>query len=226
MECFKHNNRQAVGECEKCGAGLCPDCEVEIGGRVYCKGCVEKMINGGWPGPGYGYERMDRGRSGGGRSRGVYFLASLMPGAGLMYLGLIKRGLFFMAAFFLTIYFASSWGMGFLGLAIPVIWVAGLFDGFGKMRLMEDGIAVPDGVDDIMGFIRRNKNVLGLFLGILLLNWALGSGLGFVSSYLPNSVYRLFRDASRLMPLLLIIGGFMFLRRRRRNITDDGKREQ
>jgi len=208
MSCVKHADRPAAGYCQKCGFGLCEDCGVEVGGRVYCKGCVEDVVNGNYEGEPRRYVA--------GRSRAVFFITSLLPGASAMYLGLIKRGLFFMTAFFLTIYFASSWGMGFLGLMIPVLWVTAFFDGFNKLKRMESGILVEDGIEDILDFARRNKSILCLFLAILLLNWALGSGLKFIASILPGRLYWMFYEANKLLPLLLIIGGIVFLLKRKR----------
>ncbi|MCL2530940.1 MAG: hypothetical protein FWE40_02125 [Oscillospiraceae bacterium] len=68
-------------------------------------------------------------------SKFLTFCFSLLPGAGHMYLGLMKRGLSFMILFFATIaatFLSSSLRlepfMFAFALAIPIVWFAAFFD--------------------------------------------------------------------------------------------------
>jgi len=133
-----------------------------------------------------------------------------MPGVGLMYLGLLKRGLFFLTAFFIAAYFAGSWGLGFLGIAIPILWLTAFFDGFKKLNRMNAGINVPDDISDIKNFAARHKNILVLFLALLLVNWAFSGRSAFFMGF---PFFGLFRG---VIPFILIAGGIVFLFRRRR----------
>ena len=40
--CFYHERKRAVTVCEECGRFLCALCEVRIGGRILCPGCIER----------------------------------------------------------------------------------------------------------------------------------------------------------------------------------------
>jgi len=41
MKCINHPDRDAVGICVSCGAGLCADCRYMRDGAAYCKDCYE-----------------------------------------------------------------------------------------------------------------------------------------------------------------------------------------
>lgn len=45
MECSLHAGRQAQAACVYCGKLFCEECLVEVNGRMYCKGDVEKVMN-------------------------------------------------------------------------------------------------------------------------------------------------------------------------------------
>ena len=84
-------------------------------------------------------------------------LFSLIPGAGHMYLGLMKRGASIMAAFFATIaaaaFFNSLGLFGYVfGLMIPVVWFVAFFDFWRYPRmspeekaLVQDDFFIPQG---------------------------------------------------------------------------------
>lgn len=44
MHCFVHQDRDAVGLCKACAKGLCPDCAVDLGHGLACKGIHEDMV--------------------------------------------------------------------------------------------------------------------------------------------------------------------------------------
>ena len=44
MHCFIHQDRNAVGCCKACGKGLCPDCAVDLGHGLSCKGPHEEVV--------------------------------------------------------------------------------------------------------------------------------------------------------------------------------------
>jgi hypothetical protein len=41
MRCFYHQDREAVGGCKSCGKGLCPECAVDLGKGLACRGRCE-----------------------------------------------------------------------------------------------------------------------------------------------------------------------------------------
>lgn len=60
------------------------------------------------------------------KSATVFF--SLLPGAGHMFMGFMKRGVSFMALFFLTIFLSSWLSIGPLMYLLPVLWFYSFFD--------------------------------------------------------------------------------------------------
>ena len=56
----------------------------------------------------------------------VFF--SLLPGAGHMFMGFMKRGVSLMSLFFLTIFLSSWLGIGPLLYVLPVLWFYSFFD--------------------------------------------------------------------------------------------------
>lgn len=45
MNCFKHNDRVAVGICRSCAKGLCVECAVPLTNGLACKGSCEERVN-------------------------------------------------------------------------------------------------------------------------------------------------------------------------------------
>ncbi|MCD6461978.1 MAG: hypothetical protein J7L61_04475 [Thermoplasmata archaeon] len=45
MKCAVHNDRDAVGVCVHCGGGVCTECRVVLGGRIFCKRCAETVTD-------------------------------------------------------------------------------------------------------------------------------------------------------------------------------------
>lgn len=40
MKCYLHNEAEAVGTCIQCGKGLCPDCALNVNGKIVCRECA------------------------------------------------------------------------------------------------------------------------------------------------------------------------------------------
>lgn len=43
MKCYIHPDIDAVGTCTSCGKTVCSICAMDVGGKVVCKQCAEKM---------------------------------------------------------------------------------------------------------------------------------------------------------------------------------------
>jgi len=43
MKCYVHPDVEAIGTCTGCGKAICPTCSMEVGGKLVCKPCAEKM---------------------------------------------------------------------------------------------------------------------------------------------------------------------------------------
>ena len=107
------------------------------------------------------------------------FLFSLLPGAGHMYFGLMKRGLSFMALLFTCIAGAAIFQVFQLAwifvLAIPVVWFVAFFDFWRFPRMAEEEKAAAHQNDEFLfiksnslalpnGFSRRARIVVGICL--------------------------------------------------------------
>lgn len=46
MKCYVHMGKDAVGICSVCGQGVCENCAVKIGGKLYCRECADKEFAG------------------------------------------------------------------------------------------------------------------------------------------------------------------------------------
>jgi len=44
MKCFNHHDKDAVGICKSCNKGLCPDCAVDVGNGIACKGTCQNEV--------------------------------------------------------------------------------------------------------------------------------------------------------------------------------------
>lgn len=66
------------------------------------------------------------------------FCCSLIPGAGEMYMGFMKRGLSLMSLFFLMLLLVSWLSIDPLLFIMPVIWLYGFFDTHNLRSLPED----------------------------------------------------------------------------------------
>ena len=91
------------------------------------------------------------------KSAFLLFIFSAVPGLNYMYLGLMKRGLFFMTLFFIAIFASHELGIRLLMFAVFILMCYSLFDGFRARRLLMDGFVVPDASDDIIAFFKRHK---------------------------------------------------------------------
>jgi len=196
MQCTHHPGTAAVSSCSTCGEWLCHACALDISGNTFCRICLTRMASEPVPPVAPPPPRFHRRPS-----SGLTFILSFFPGVNYMYLGLMKRGLAAMCAFFLNIYALTLVSGSFIGgpltlllwLALPVGYLSFMFDGFIIRRRIVAGEVVPDNIDDVIGFIRRNKRPLLIML-------ALCVGLGVATSILSV----ILRPFLNLIPLVII----------------------
>jgi hypothetical protein len=44
MRCYNHSEVEAVGTCKACNRGLCPECVVDLGPGLSCRGAHEQRV--------------------------------------------------------------------------------------------------------------------------------------------------------------------------------------
>ncbi|MDR2899560.1 MAG: hypothetical protein LBU94_04530 [Clostridiales bacterium] len=185
MNCYTHYDRQATDRCEHCGQYICGECKVNVGEHVYCKSCAAAFAGGAYknsqrPGPGYpvpprgAYYKPPMPK--GCRDINGFFLfcLSALPGLNYMYIGLMKRGMFFMSLFFLICFIMGTLNAPMLIFALFMEMFYSFFDGFKIRRQILNGEHVNDDVDDVLGFYQNNKGlcyiVTALVVGSAIIN--------------------------------------------------------
>jgi len=84
MTCTIHKNRDAVAYCRDCGRAMCPDCNREVRGLVYCEDCLARHMQPSAP-AGVPSSSYDRAAKPGTPSPGLALFLGLIPGVGAIY---------------------------------------------------------------------------------------------------------------------------------------------
>ena len=107
------------------------------------------------------------------KSKILTFLFAMFPGAGQMYLGYMKRGVYLMTAFWLIVVLMGFLGMSFLAFFLPVIWFYAFFDTLNLRSMSYEYLPHDDflfHLDSALGInvvnFFRHRHLLG---GILLI---------------------------------------------------------
>ena len=199
MNCFIHPEKPAKVKCSSCFGPLCEECIVHTQGSIFCRGC----LTGARLHPSTGAKRPSI-------SKFLLFIFAVFfpPGAGYMYLGLVKRGLCAMIGFFFIIFLLTS-GMPhhvetLLGLSIPIIYLVCIFDSFHIRRKIIAGEAVEDGVGSIINSLLSNKKLCAVIFVVLAIIFA-GTIFDFA-----------FRVLRALLPILIVAFGLYVIFRRKK----------
>jgi len=103
-------------------------------------------------------------------SRFMLLLFSPLPGLGHMYLGLIRRGLFYMFSLalliFLTVVLAPSLLVIFTSFAMAALAAVSFFEAFIIRRDMVMGKEIADTIPNL-AFVGKNKTILAIAIAVL-----------------------------------------------------------
>ena len=175
MYCYKHIDNLSVSLCSTCKNHICAECSVNIEKSYHCKGCVAEMLsltkeqlNSHRPQPQMSSRTPVPSILRYRKSKLLTFVFSLLPGLNYMYLGLMKRGLFFMTFFFALSILIREIRISMFSFTIFMLMCFCLFDSFRIRRLLKDGFDVPDSIDDVLSFYRSNKKTVLLLFGSLI----------------------------------------------------------
>lgn len=228
MNCTNHENEKARFICQDCGVNICNECAVNNNGEIICLQCADnrglvviksKTMKGNENHFPYESESKYRDK---GISSFWGTILSFMPGAGHMYLGLIKKGLQIMIAFFATIALSSYLYSSEIFTAFAtVIWFYSVFDCYHTRKKLQLGEHVSEDLVFDINFKNINTFYLGIglivFGGITLLDELLTRFMFYIdSSRIYYDIIRVFRGS--LLPLLLIFGGIYLIRKRKNNV--------
>ena len=155
------------------------------------------------------------------KSRLFSLLCAFWPGAGEMYLGLMRRGLTLMTVFWSVIVLTAGLGISFLIFVLPIVWFYSFFDTltlrtldyYALVELQEkDEFFFQDllgGEKNLPGIARKYHTWLGfgfILLGLLLLYNRLNRSL-YHMDIIPSWMYSLLRE----LPIVLVAFGIIAL---------------
>jgi len=196
VHCYKHINVPSVSLCSGCKNHICAECSINVENAYYCKSCVAEMLTQSsrlrqdssaestqqpnYPPPAPSSLRYRK-------SKLLTFVFSFLPGLNYMYLGLMKRGLFFMTFFFSLGILIREIRIGMFSFTIFMLMCFCLFDSFRIRRLLKNGFDVPDSIDDVASFYRSNKKPVLLLFGSLIVFGILRRTADFLFSVLLES---------------------------------------
>ncbi|MBB2182111.1 hypothetical protein H0486_04385 [Lachnospiraceae bacterium MD1] len=160
------------------------------------------------------------------------FCFSLLPGAGQMYMGFMKRGLSLMSIFFFLIFLGVWLNVGSLMLAMPIIWFFSFFDTHNLRSMpddefyaMEDNyILLPDTAKEhMMQLQSKYRVVLAIALivvGISILwNNMYEMIRWFIPDVLRNALYRFGHYFPQLfIGFLIILLGIYLIRGKKKDL--------
>lgn len=156
------------------------------------------------------------------------FIFSFMPGAGEMYLGMMKKGLAIMTAFFAVVFVGAILYIQEICVILPVIWCYSFFDTINMKKYSPEGrIEMDDkfGEDvkvffdrDWSGVVKRKNTIFGIgfvLLGLYLLfeNFImplLNRVCDYIGSYIIYDVIR--GIPSFVVAFLIILLGIQMLK--------------
>jgi hypothetical protein len=167
------------------------------------------------------------------KSSFLTFWFSLLPGAGQMYMGFMKRGISLMSAFFLLIFFSTWLNLSPLMFAMPVIWFFAFFDTH-NLRSMpddefyaqeDDYILIPEFAKEKTRVLQsKYRNILALVLIIIGFSILWNNLYGFINYFLPdfisNAIYRFGRYFPQLIVGFAIIALGLYLIRGKKKELD------
>lgn len=158
------------------------------------------------------------------KNKFLTFLFALIPGAGAMYHGLLKRGISLMALFALIIAIAAFLYLPVVTFVLPIIWFYSFFDTVNRMntpleelRDLPDGylfITPPKGADDaaspvLQRLFGQRHLFIGWFLVLfsiwlalkLMFDWSMGY---YFYELLGSSVYNSITSIINRLPSLIL----------------------
>ncbi|MDO4273800.1 MAG: hypothetical protein Q4D16_09025 [Eubacteriales bacterium] len=165
------------------------------------------------------------------------FIASLIPGAGEMYMGFRKKGISIMLVFWSIFALASGMGMDFLVMFLPIIWFYSFFDVHNLKTLsdeefysMEDSyiLHMDQLIGDTDNILKKYRSLIAVILIVFgvsilwnnfadILYWILP---GFLGDIIRSIFYRL---PQIVIAVAIIIAGFYLLSDKRSKLKDNKK---
>lgn len=156
----------------------------------------------------------------------LLFFLSFLPGANYMYMGFMKKGTLAMFSFFTTIYLISFLESFAFVMLLPMIWFFSFFDGFRIRRSINDGIYVEDSIDEVVSFVKKYTFHISIVLLIMFAFSFLSTSLNYAFDFFGIShYYNAKRFLGILPPILIIIVGYLIIRKPKNNDVIDKRND-
>jgi len=145
-------------------------------------------------------------------SPALTFLFSFLPGAGHMYLGLMRRGLELMAAFFACIFIvADLLQLAEIGVPLSIIiFFYSLFDAQHLSKAIRRGEPVSDTGQQFLPKIAFNAYHMGIAAIVLGLIFLMDRLRGYMIHFIPDIAYSMIQRS--IIPLLIIALGLYIIK--------------
>lgn len=153
-------------------------------------------------------------------SRKLALFFSLVPGAGHMYLGLIKQGIQLMLLFFSIIFIGASFQLDFLLIFLPIVWFYSIFDV--RLKSLQENIPKDDNLpifsnvrsfDDLMKNNLMDKYIAYLLILMGILSVVNNILIPLASRYIDYEIIRYTKSC--IISFILIATGCLLLRRKK-----------
>lgn len=155
MKCHMHPEVEAIGTCTSCGRAVCPECSLNVAGKITCKACAEAMatqcVTTTKKEPALALLLSLIGG----------FVSGMFIGLGQLYNGQVKKAIILSVAnvllwsviiFFYIVVGVFTLGIGFI-LCLPVlivplaVWAYALYDAYVTADKINKGVPVKDWLD-------------------------------------------------------------------------------
>lgn len=198
MKCANHPLNDAVSYCGQCGRSLCIECKRDVSGTVYCESCLAARLRNPLP---------PWGGVAGGPNPGVALALGFIPGVGAIYNSQFTKAILQVLIFGCLIAMHGRLRGGLdvvFGLAAWAFYFYMVIDSYQTAKAKSMGKPAPD----LFGF--GDLKVRAPVGAALLI------GLG-VLFLLDNLGVPIINQLGKFWPVLLIVCGFLLLKRRMGN---------
>ena len=150
------------------------------------------------------------------------FIASMIPGAGQMYQGYMKRGVSIMLSFMMVAAFSIFTNIGEIALILPVIWFYAFFDAENKSHLTVDELnAIEDRpIINIKELNRFNEFISSkgavifgsviIFIGIMMFYRTII--IPIVDMFIPEAYYIFMKFPAFIIGVIIVMIGVSIIR--------------
>ncbi len=141
------------------------------------------------------------------------FLFSLVPGAGQMYMGFMKRGVSLMSVFFFLIFLSSWLSIGTIMFILPIVWFYSFFDVFNLRSIPDDEFYAQEDDFIILPEFSRSKlnllhdkynNIIAVILIVIGFSILWNNLYGLFRRLLPYYIYEVIYTFGHYFPQLLV----------------------